>query len=112
MDAGKLKVLGVATDRRSELYPQIPTFREQGVDLLIYSWHGVFAPKGTSAQVLAALEASLQRVSRDPKFLAHMEKLLLGVRYMGRQEFSSFFAEQDALMKPLIQNLGLMKKPQ
>jgi tripartite-type tricarboxylate transporter receptor subunit TctC len=111
LDAGKLKILGVAAARRVELYPQIPTFREQGVDLLIYSWHGVFAPKGTPQQVLAALEASLQRISRDPKFLAHMEKLLLGVRYMGRQEFASFFAEQDALMKPLIENLGLMKKP-
>ena len=112
MEAGKLKVLGVATDRRSELYPQIPTWREQGVDLSIYSWHGIFAPKDTPAPVLAAVEASLQRVARNPKFLAQMEKLLLGVRYMGRQEFATFFAEQDALMRPLIQSLGLMAKPQ
>ena len=112
MDAGKLKVLAVAAERRVELYPQIPTFREQGVDLAIYSWHGVFAPKGTPAPVLAAVEASLQRVARSPKFIAQMEKLLLGVRYMGRQEFVGFFAEQDALSRPLIQALGLMVKPQ
>jgi len=112
MDAGKLKVLGVAAERRVALYPEIPTWREQGVDLTIYSWHGLFAPKGTPAPVLAVVESSLQRVSKDPKFLAQMKKLLLGVRYMGRHEFANFFAEQDALMKPLIQNLGLMKKPQ
>ena len=112
MDAGKLKVLGVAAERRVELYPQIPTWREQGVDLSIYSWHGVFAPKGTPAPVLAAVDASLQRVARSPKFLAQMEKLLLGVRYMGRQEFAAFFAEQDALTRPLVQSLGLMVKPQ
>lgn len=110
MEAGKLKVLGVAADRRVELYPQIPTWREQGVDLSIYSWHGIFAPKGTPVSVLATVDASLQRVARNPKFLAQMEKLLLGVRYMNRQEFTTFFAEQDALMKPLIQNLGLMMK--
>ncbi len=110
MDAGKLKVLGVAADRRVELYPQIPTWREQGIDLSIYSWHGVFAPKDTPVPVLATVDASLQRVARNPKFLAQMDKLLLGVRYMNRQEFMSFFAEQDALMKPLIQNLGLMLK--
>jgi tripartite-type tricarboxylate transporter receptor subunit TctC len=110
MDAGKLRVLGVAAERRMALYPQIPTFREQGVELLIYSWHGVFAPKGTPQPVLAAVDASLQRVSREPKFLAQMEKLLLGVRYMNRQEFAAFFAEQDALTKSLIQNLGLMMK--
>jgi tripartite-type tricarboxylate transporter receptor subunit TctC len=112
MEAGKLSILGVAAERRVDLYPQIPTWREQGVDLTIYSWHGVFAPKGTPAPVLAVVESSLQRVSKNPKFLAQMEKLLLGVRYMGRREFANFFAEQDALMKPLIQNLGLMKKPQ
>src|SRR5687768_11246461 len=112
MEAGKLRVLAVASDKRLELYSQIPTFREQGVDLILHSWHGVFAPKGTPAAVLAAVDASLQRVSKDPKFLAHMEKLLLGVRYMGRQEFAAFFAAQDAQFKPLIQSLGLMLKPQ
>ena len=112
MDAGKLKVLGVAAERRIPLYPDIPTWREQGIDLTIYSWHGVFAPKGTPAPVLAALESSLRRISKNSTFLARMDKLLLGVRYMGRQEFTKFFAEQDALMKPLIQNLGLMKQPQ
>jgi len=112
MEAGKLSVLGVAAERRVDLYPQIPTWREQGVDLTIYSWHGVFAPKGTPAPVLAVLESSLQRISKNPQFLAQMKKLLLGVRYMGRQEFANFFAEQDVLMKPLIENLGLMKKPQ
>lgn len=110
MDAGKLKVLGVAANRRVELYPQIPTWREQGVDVAIYSWHGIFAPAGTPAPVLAAVDASLQRVARNPKFLAQMDKLLLGVRYMNRQEFTTFFTEQDALMKLLIQNLGLMIK--
>jgi tripartite-type tricarboxylate transporter receptor subunit TctC len=110
MDAGKLRILAVAADKRVALYPQIPTFKEQGVDLTIYSWHGVFAPKGTPAPVLAAVDSALQRVSKNPKFLAHMEKVLLGVRYMGRKEFAAFFAEQDAQFKPLIQDLGLMVK--
>ncbi|HEV8518321.1 MAG TPA: tripartite tricarboxylate transporter substrate binding protein [Burkholderiales bacterium] len=110
LDAGKLRVLGVAAERRVDLYPQIPTFKEQGVDLLVYSWHGIFAPKGTPAPVLATVDASLQRISRNAKFLANMEKLLLGVRYMNRQEFADFFADQDAQFRPLIQNLGLMVK--
>jgi tripartite-type tricarboxylate transporter receptor subunit TctC len=112
MEAGKLRVLAVAADKRVDLYPQIPTFKEQGIDMTIYSWHGVFAPKGTPAPVLAAIDTGLQRISQSPKFLAHMETLLLGVRYMGRKEFAAFFAEQDAQFKPLIEDLGLMAKPQ
>jgi tripartite-type tricarboxylate transporter receptor subunit TctC len=109
-EAGKLRVLAVAAGKRVDLYRDIPTFREQGVDLVIYSWHGVFAPKGTSASVLAALDAALEKVARNPKFIAQMEKLLLGVRYMNRKEFSAFFAGQDAQFRSLIQELGLMAK--
>lgn len=111
LDAGKLRVLGVAAEQRVDLYRQIPTFKEQGVDLVIYSWHGVFAPKGTPAAVLTALDASLGKVARSPRFIAQMEKLLLGVRYMNRQEFANFFSDQDTQFKPLIQTLGLMVSP-
>lgn len=110
-DAGKLRVLGVAAEQRVDIYREIPTFREQGVDLVIYSWHGVFAPKGTPAQVLAALDAGVGKVAGNAKFVAQMEKLLLGVRYMNRQEFARFFVDQDAQFKPLIQKLGLMVNP-
>lgn len=111
LDAGKLRVLGVAAEMRVDLYREIPTFREQGVDLVMHSWHGVFAPKGTPAPVIAALDASLERVARNPKFIAQMEKLLLGVRYMNRKDFAGFFADQDRQFKPLIQKLGLMVNP-
>ncbi len=107
VDAGKLKVLGVASDRRSELYKDIPTMREQGVDLVISSWHGIFAPRGTPANVVTSLNAALEKVARNPKFTEQMAALGLGVRYMNSREFSQFFADQDALFKPLIEKLGL-----
>lgn len=111
MDAGKLKVLGVASDRRSELYKDIPTMKEQGVDLVISSWHGIFAPKGTPANVVLAVNAALEKVARNPKFTEQMSQLALGVRYMNQREFIQFFAEQDALFRPLIDKLGLAVAP-
>lgn len=110
-DAGKLRVLGIAAPQREELYRDLPTMREQGVDLAIYSWHGVFAPKGTPAATLATLDKALEKVSRRREFLDQMSVQLLGVRYMNRAEFTRFFAEQEAQFKPLIQKLGLMVAP-
>ncbi|MGH8430086.1 MAG: tripartite tricarboxylate transporter substrate binding protein, partial [Solimonas sp.] len=110
-DAGKLHVLGIASEGRVALYRELPTMREQGIDLVIHSWHGVFAPKGTPQEVLAALEAALEKVARSRGFVDQMASLLLGVRYMNRAEFARFFAEQDAQIKPLIQKLGLMVSP-
>ena len=110
-DAGKLVILGIAAENRVPLYPELATMREQGVDLVIHSWHGVFAPKGTPAPVIALIEAGLDRVSRNPGFLKQMDAALLGVRFLNRAAFSRFFHDQDAQIKPLIQKLGLMVAP-
>ena len=110
-EAGKLRILGIAADKREELYRDIPTMREQGVDLSIHSWHGVFAPKGTASPVLATVEKALEKVARQREFVDQMAAQLLGVRYMNRAEFARFFAEQDAQFKPLIQKLGLAVPP-
>jgi len=110
-DAGKLRILGIAAENRTQLYPDLATMREQGVDLVIHSWHGVFAPRGTPAPVIAVLEAGLERVSRNAQFVRQMDAALLGVRYMNRAEVSRFFGAQEAQIKPLIQNLGLMVAP-
>jgi tripartite-type tricarboxylate transporter receptor subunit TctC len=112
MNAGKLKVLAIASDRRSHLYKDIPTMREQGVDLVISSWHGIFAPKGTPANVISALDGALEKVAHNPKFSDQMSALVLGIRYMNQREFTQFFAEQDALFKSLIDKLGLAVTPQ
>ena len=110
-DAGKLRILGIAADKREALYPDLPTLREQGVNLAIYSWHGVFAPKGTPEATLATLESALQKLSARREFIDQMAAQLLGVRYMNRAEFARFFAEQDAQFKALIQKLGLVATP-
>ena len=110
-DAGKLRILGIAAEHRMQLYPDLATMREQGVDLVMHSWHGVFAPRGTPAPLLAALDAALEKVSRNPQFVQQMDAALLGVRYMNRADFTRFFRVQDAQFKPLIQKLGLTAVP-
>ena len=107
-DAGKIRVLGVASESRVDLYPDLPTMREQGVDLVINSWHGVFAPKGTPPAVVEKLESALRRVAQQPDFVKQMGAQLLGVRYMNRTDFTRFFSEQDALYLPIIRRLGLL----
>jgi len=110
-EAGKLRILGIAAERREELYRDLPTMREQGVDLVIHSWHGVFAPRGTAPATLATLERALDKITRQREFVDQMAAQLLGVRYMNRAEFTRFFAEQEAQFKPLIQKLGLLVAP-
>jgi tripartite-type tricarboxylate transporter receptor subunit TctC len=82
------------------------------VDLVISSWHGVFAPRGTPREVVARLSAALQRLCGNPEFVSHMRNLLLDVRYLDSNAFREFFAGEDKLNLELIRKLGLYVAPQ
>ena len=71
MKDGRIKILGVAGERRSELMPQVPTFKEQGVvGLDEHSWYGLFAPGGTPASIVKAIHEDIQKVLAQPEVKA------------------------------------------
>jgi tripartite-type tricarboxylate transporter receptor subunit TctC len=86
--------------------------KEGGVDLVISSWHGVFAPRGTPPAVVARVSQALGKMCNNPDFVAHMRKLLLGVQYLDSAPFRKFFAENDKLNVDLIRSLGLYVAPE
>jgi putative tricarboxylic transport membrane protein len=110
-EAKKVRVLGVAADRRVPEYSDIPTMKEGGVDLSISSWHGVFAPKGTPPAVVARIDTAIGKVAANPEFQGRMRDLLLGVRYLDTAQFKAFFAENDKVYYDLIKKLGLLVHP-
>ena len=60
MQAGRLRPVGTAGDSRHPLVPDVPTFREQGVDLVFGNWYGFFAPGATPEPVQRRIEADLR----------------------------------------------------
>lgn len=106
-DGKKARILAIASDKRNELYPDIPTMRESGVDLVIASWHGLFAPKGTPMAVVERLDKAMELLSRKMNFINKMSDQLLGVRYMNRTEFENFYNEQDVIFKRIIDRLRI-----
>ncbi len=107
MEAKKIAVLGVASDKRVPEYPAIPTMAEMGIPLSISSWHGVFVPKSTPPEVVRKLNDAVAAVSRNPQFAAKMGDLLLGIRHLDTPAFQAFFSEQNERMMALIKSLGL-----
>jgi len=62
IEAGKLKALGVATEERSELMPDVPTVAESGVPGYSANlWYGLFAPAGTPDDVIDKLNSALNK---------------------------------------------------
>ncbi|MGO4331057.1 Bug family tripartite tricarboxylate transporter substrate binding protein [Cupriavidus sp. M-11] len=67
--AGKLRALGMSNARRSAMAPDIPTIAEQGYPGFdIAPWYGIVAPKGTPPEVVGKLNASINKLLKDPGF--------------------------------------------
>lgn len=66
--AGKIKPLAVIGSRRSRFLPEVPTFRESGLELQVLSWMGLFAPAGTPRDIVRRLNAEVAKITSDPDF--------------------------------------------
>lgn len=108
LEAKKVRVLAIAADHRAADYADIPTMTESGVNLSISSWHGIFAPRGTSPAAIGKISSAVGRVAANPEFGKRMRDLLLGVHYLDTPQFKEFFAEADKTNLDLIRKLGLL----
>lgn len=68
--AGKLKILAQSTAKRASSLPDVPTYREQGVDLEIDQWLAVFVPAGTPREAIARLNAEMAKALATPAIRA------------------------------------------
>jgi tripartite-type tricarboxylate transporter receptor subunit TctC len=108
--AGQLKVLGIATDKRHPEIPEVPTLREQGIDLVYGVNRGYVVPKGTPEAAVVRLEELCQKVSKDPAFVDAMKKQGTDVNFLDRKGYAEFMTKQDGWTAELVQALGMKRK--
>ena len=100
--AGKARVLAIATEDRFRDLPDAPTFKEQGVDLVIEHWVGLMAPAGTPKNAVETLVNAFEQGMNTPEFQALMEKRGLQIKLRVGEEFQEFLDREDAKWGPII----------
>lgn len=103
--AKQVKALGIASDKRYPSVPEIPTFREQGFDVVATEWFGLLAPAGTPPDIIAKLNAEVRRILALPG----LGDRLTAIELVGStpEELDAFIRSEMARWAPLIQRLGL-----
>ena len=110
VEAGQLKFLAIATEKRSPEMPNVPTLKELGVNVVYDVNRGIMTPRGTPADVIAKLESSCAAAAKDPAFAQAMKLQATDVRYMGRKQYAEWLKSNDELNKTLAKDLGLYKR--
>ena len=110
VDAGQLKFLATATEKRMAELPNVPTLKELGIDVVYAVSRGLLAPKGTPNEILTKLEGACAQAAKDPGFAESMRKQGTDVHYLDRKGYAAFLQENDKLNKDLARELGLLKR--
>ena len=99
VDAQKARFIGILSERRNSSFPDIPTIKEQGLDMMVGAFHGIFAPKKTPAEIVQFLETSIDRTTKDKEFIELMNKNQVSIEYRNRLEFINYLEREDSVYK-------------
>jgi tripartite-type tricarboxylate transporter receptor subunit TctC len=99
----QLRQLGQMSAARSTVAPNVPTFREQGFDIIMASLRGFAAPKGLPAPIREQLASALKKTAADPEFQAKAASYFAPVRYLEPQAYGAELKETEAGFKQLWQ---------
>jgi tripartite-type tricarboxylate transporter receptor subunit TctC len=109
LQAGKIRILATLSEQRLGLLPNVPTVKEQGVDLVVRKFRGLAGPKGIPPEVTKALEAGLAKALEDPAYKASYTKNDLLPAFMGRQEATPLQRTSRTELTHSMQELGVIK---
>jgi tripartite-type tricarboxylate transporter receptor subunit TctC len=99
--AGKLRALAVLDNNREKALPDVPTAKEQGVNVVNLMWRGVLAPKGTPRPVIEKLAQAFKKMTEDKSVIAMIHQMGDEVYYLGPDEFGKLWREEYETHKAL-----------
>jgi tripartite-type tricarboxylate transporter receptor subunit TctC len=103
--AGVLKALAVSSDKRYPSIPDVPTFKEQGFDVVTTEWFGLLAPAGTPKPIIDKLNAEMARILKAPGLGDRLTAIELV--HSTPAELDSFIKSETDRWAPLIKSLKL-----
>lgn len=110
VEAGELKFLAVATEQRLPEIPDVPTLKENGVNIVYEVVRGLLVPKGTPADVRAKLDEACAKATAEPEYAEALRLQGTRAAYLNAKDYGAFLDKLDADNKKIMTELGLAKK--
>jgi tripartite-type tricarboxylate transporter receptor subunit TctC len=108
---GRTRCLGQASEARWSAMAEVPTFREQGLDVLGGSARGFVGPPGLPAEIAGRLVAAFRTLLADPAFLAEAERLNLPLRPLLGEAYKAAVRIEEASARRLYERTPWSTQP-
>jgi len=104
---GRLRLLVTWGPERAKRFPETPTLRESGIDIVSTSPYGIAGPKGMDPAVVRVLDTAFRAAVSDPQHVAILDRYDMPVIYMGPEEYAAFAQRTSTEEKAMIDRLNL-----
>jgi tripartite-type tricarboxylate transporter receptor subunit TctC len=109
VEAGKLRVLNTWGEKRLAKFPDAPTLKELGYDIVQNSPFGIGAPKSTPPEVVKKLHDAFKQAMEEPSYVAALGRYDMLPIYMSSADYTKFAQTTFTREKALVEKLGLAK---
>ncbi len=108
---GRLRVIGVSSEKRFPgAFAQVPTWKEQGANLVYGGWRSIMAPKDITPAQVAYWEGVLRKVASTPEWKADLDKNYWSDDFVGSAQFSKDIVKDYNDIKAVLIDIGLAKQ--
>lgn len=106
--AGKVRLLGIASDTRAAAIPDVPTFTEGGVkDVVLDSWYGIMTPTGTPAPIVKLLQDTVLAIAGEKEFAARLASQGAVPFARNTVESARLMEQESKVWAPVIQKANI-----
>ena len=104
---GTLRLLGTHGEKRMKIFPNVPTFREQGYDYVNPTTYVIVAPKNTPQPIVKKLEEAYHKAMDDPDFIRVADGFNNPILYRNSEETLSFLKQQYVAIGKMISDFNI-----
>src|SRR5665213_187046 len=105
---GDIRLLAISTAERDPYFPDVPTFREQGFDVVEALWRGVMVKKGTPEPVIGVLSASMDRIEATPEWQHFMHVNLQSPMHKSVDEMQALVRDEVRTRREFLKSIGVV----
>jgi tripartite-type tricarboxylate transporter receptor subunit TctC len=109
LQAGTLRAIAISTATRQPDFPDVPTFREQGFDLVASTWFALSGPAGLPKEIVERLNREVYRVMERPEVRQRFAQDAIGFKEMTPEDLTRLFELEIARWTPIVRDAGLKR---
>ena len=108
LESGDVRILGIASPKRLAAFPDVPTIKEQGIDMEFVNWRGLFGPKDMPAKVVSYWRGIFKKMVETPEWKKASKNNGWQMTYLDADEFSAYLNKVNKEYKAVLRSVGLL----